>query len=126
MKLRILGDSIRLRLTRPEVDAVCAGQTVHELTHFASAPAPTLRYEIAAVTGLEEARASFADNCVRVELPAAFVEHWGSNEVVGTEVHQTIEDERSLRILVEKDFKCLAPREDEDQAEAFANPLEHH
>ena len=96
MKLRILGDSIRLRLTRPEVDAVCAGQTVYELTHFAPAPAPALRYEIAADAGLQEPRAQFTDNCVRVELPAAFVEGWANNEVVGTEVHQAIDETTTI------------------------------
>jgi hypothetical protein len=28
-----------------------------------------------------------------------------------------------LRILVEKDFACLAPREGEDESDMFPNPL---
>jgi hypothetical protein len=126
MKLRILGNSIRLRLTRGEVDRVCAGEWVEERTHFAPAPAPALSYRIGPGANIDEARANFTEGTVSVELPADFLSTWASNTTVGTEARQSLEDGQSLRILVEKDFKCLTPREDEDQSDTFANPLESH
>lgn len=72
------------------------------------------------------ARASYEGNSVSVELPAEFLRTWDTSNTVGTEARQEFAAGQDLRILVEKDFKCLKPRDDEDQSEAFANPLESH
>lgn len=126
MKLRILGNSLRLRLTKGEVDRVCAGHWVTEHTHFAPAPAVPLSYRVGPGGEIKEARARLEGAVVSVELPADFLSTWANSTVVGCEARQTIDENTELRILVEKDFKCLAPREDEDQSDAFANPLESH
>ena len=126
MKLRILGNSLRLRLTRGEVEQVCAGEWVEEQTRFGPASAAALVYRIGPGTGIENARASLEGSTVSVELPEKFLADWATSQVVGTETRQTLDEGSELRILVEKDFKCLTPREDEDQSDAFANPLESH
>jgi hypothetical protein len=126
MKLRILGNSIRLRLTRPEVDRVCTGEWVEERTHFGPTPALPLVYRIGPGGDIAHARAKFEGNTVSVELPAEFLRTWATSNTVGTEARQEFAAGEALRILVEKDFKCLAPRDDEDQSDAFANPLESH
>jgi hypothetical protein len=126
MKLRILGNSLRLRLTRGEVERVCAGEWVEEATRFAPEPAPALAYRIGPGGDIESARARLEGSTVSVELPATFLETWSSSQVVGCEARQALGADASLRILVEKDYKCLTPRDDEDQGDAFANPLESH
>ncbi len=35
-----------------------------------------------------------------------------------------VDDGDSLKILVEKDFACLAPREGEDESDMYPHPLE--
>ena len=40
---------------------------------------------------------------------------------VGIEHNQSIGDESALRILVEKDFRCLQPRSDDDESDNFPN-----
>ena len=71
MKLRILGNSIRLRLTRGEVDRVCAGEWVEESTRFAPAPASALVYRVGPGGDIEQTSASFSDGVVSVVLPAS-------------------------------------------------------
>lgn len=117
MKLRIRGNSIRLRLTKGEVETVASAGAHEERTEFGDA-ALVYRLEAGDVPG---PRATLEGGSVTVTLPRADVEHWANSEQVGIEAEQTLA-EGSLRILVEKDFKCLAPREGEDQSDAFEHP----
>ena len=68
--------------------------------------------------------AAFANGVLDVQLPHSMATQWANGNQVSLESHQNLDLDasRSLRILVEKDFKCLAPREDEDQSDAFDNP----
>ena len=49
-------------------------------------------------------------------------ESWINSEQVGIEGAQQLDDSKTLRILVEKDFACLIEREDEDETDTFSNP----
>jgi len=70
MKLRILGDSMRLRLKRSEVDQLAAGTSIVEETHF---PDAVLTYRLD-VTDNSGFSASFADSTLSVSLPEQ--EYW--------------------------------------------------
>jgi hypothetical protein len=122
MKLRIRGNSIRLRLTRTEVSQVARGEPVEEAVEFA--PASRLTYRL--VPGAST-RASLEGNAVTVEIPAAAARAWAS----GTDVaFKTTQDNGAdgLYVLIEKDFACLKPREHqhEDESDLFPNPNEAH
>src|SRR5690349_11012998 len=125
MKLRIRGDSIRLRVTQAEVRGLGDGGRVEDALSFAvggrfayalvvvpDGPAP-----LAAVltTSPEGAR-------VEVRIARAAADRWTSSDEVGVEGAQALDDGRSLRILVEKDFACLKVRPGEDDADAFPHP----
>ena len=47
-----------------------------------------------------------------------------STEQVSIAANEALDDGDSLKILVERDFACLAPREDEDESDMFPHPLE--
>jgi hypothetical protein len=49
---------------------------------------------------------------------------WATSEQVSIEANEALDDGDSLKILVEKDFACLAPREDEDETDMYPHPLE--
>ena len=49
---------------------------------------------------------------------------WADSEQVSIEAVQTIDDGSELKILVEKDFACLTPREGEDESDLFPHPEE--
>jgi hypothetical protein len=117
MKLRIRGDSLRLRLTRGEVAALAARGAVEEATHFPEGAA--LRYRLLAERDAPAPSARFAAGVLTVALPEARARAWAASEDVSIEAAVPCEG-GTLRILVEKDFPCPTSRPGEDDSDAFA------
>lgn len=118
MKLRILDDSLRLRLGRSEVTRLAQGEPVEGHTHF---PTGVFTYRVTTANETSSA-ASFVAGCIEVCLPAAEVRRWATTDEVSLRATQVLEDGRSLRLLVEKDFQCLTPRDEAEDTDTFANP----
>jgi hypothetical protein len=59
---------------------------------------------------------------VEVRVPEKSARQWANSNEVGLSALQPLSAGDELRILVEKDFACLAPREDEDESDNFENP----
>lgn len=119
LKLRILGNSVRIRVSRAELSRVATDGLVRQKVWFGAGE--TLAYELRCVAD-GEVRATFADRCVSVRVPRTVVERWRRPEQVSIRGKQALPGGGSLSILVEKDFQCLAPREGEDQSALFPNP----
>ncbi len=122
MKLRIRGNTLRLRLSRGEVNALAESGEVREGIAFGSSATERLGYAIVASAEAEETSARLSAGSVEVLVPRAFAREWAANETIGFEANQPIGAGLSLYILVEKDFACLTPRKGEDDADAFPNP----
>jgi len=120
MKLRIKGNSLRLRVTRPELEALGTAGAVVEIVPFPGGAA--LKYELRVDSRASALAASYRDNVVRVSVPAADFEAWRKEDQVSLRSSQPTGKSGDLQILIEKDFACLAPREGEDDSEAFAHP----
>lgn len=121
MKLRLLDDSIRLRLSQSEVVAAHQGGVVEGRTRFPDGSALTFALE-----GRESgsaASASYAGGRMVVELPAAEIAAWANDDTaVSLRGELELPDGGLLKLLVEKDFRCVTPRDDEDQSDLFVNP----
>ena len=61
---------------------------------------------------------AFADGVLAVAVPEAMARSWAEGDVVGLYA----ETEWGLRIALEKDFRCLEPRPDEDEGGAYERP----
>lgn len=121
MKLRIRGNSIRLRLTKGEVEQFAKSGFVEETLEFG--PDQTaFKYQLIARSD-ETELARFDDGRLFVSVPLEEVNAWTTSDQVGLEYSQPIDHGRTLRILVEKDFACLTERAGEDDSDAFDNPL---
>ena len=119
MKLRIKGNSIRLRLLRSEVETFSdAGMISEEVCFGANA----LRYSLRMSDDSESIRARFANNEIEVLIPRSAAREWTENEEVGFESEQAVGDGEVLTIVVEKDFVCIDRPNDPDRADAFPNP----
>jgi len=116
MKLRIRGDSVRLRLTRSEVQGLAERGAVEELTRFPGGT--SLRYVLRADSAAPAVSAAFAAGVLSVSLPHATALAWSRSEEVAVTADVPLEG-AVLRILVEKDFPCLTTRPDEDDSDAF-------
>lgn len=120
MKLRIKGDSIRLRLSQSEVEAVQSGQAVEISTGFPGGQ--ELRYSLipgGKGTGLD---AHFEGGNLQVRVPTDQGTQWASGPDVSLRGSVSLGNGRTLSILVEKDFQCLVPRDGEDESGLFPHP----
>jgi hypothetical protein len=119
LKLRIQGNSVRVRLTQSEVRSLAEGQRVEQTTEFPGCSALITRVELSAE--INQSTATFNGGRLTLRLPADQLRQWAQTDQVGIESDQPISDDRSLHILLEKDFDCLHPRPDEN-IDTFPNP----
>ena len=121
MKLRLLDDSIRLRLSRDEVVAADEQGIVEGQTGFPDGSVFTFALE--ALENSSAASASYTSDRMVVKLPAPKISAWAKDDSA-VSLHGELELPLGghLKVLVEKDFRCVSPRDDEDQSNLFQNP----
>lgn len=117
MKLRIRGNSIRLRLTQSEVEKVKSDGLVEEKTEF---PNQSFVYALSAMSEINKPLAEFSKGKLEILIPKSTAENWAVSNEVG--IYGNYEN---LQISVEKDFKCLTPRNEDEDADTFPHPKEN-
>ena len=120
MKMRVRGNSIRLRLTQSEVAEFGEKGLVTETIEFGGEN--KLIYALESRADAETVKADFEDNRIVITVPQTQAKHWAKSGEVGIEEKQDTGDDKVLRLLIEKDFACLEPREGEDDADNFPHP----
>jgi len=124
MKLRIRGNSIRLRLGESEVAQLVKDGRVSESIQFSAFPGSRLTYTVVTSPDAKEITARLRDSEIEVTVPEGLGQGWANSEQVGLNHVQPIDNEVNLSILIEKDFRCLEPRPGEDQSDTFTNPAQ--
>jgi hypothetical protein len=122
MKVRIKGNSVRLRLLQSEVNRIAEGKKVEESTHFNFKQ--TLTYTLTVSHNINEPKAEFKNGRLRIWLPIEMAKNWAISNEVGIESFQEVGNGDKLHILIEKDFKCLSSDIVEDQSDNFPHPQE--
>jgi len=114
MKLRIKGNSIRLRLTKSEVNQLLEKGEVSDQCYIIDR---ALIYTIL-IDDSNDKRVSFYNNKIQVSLKKYETLKWGREDEV------TIKHilENGFNLLIEKDFKCLIERPEENNDDMFENP----
>ena len=120
MKLRVLDNSIRLRLTQGEVKTVSTEGLVKGRVRFAGSN--TFDYVLESSPATVKPEAHLSNNVLTVRVPVLDIQNWADSDRVSIDSEQILDDGERLRILVEKDFHCLAPREGEDESDMFPHP----
>ena len=118
MKIRIKGNSIRLRLTQSDVKKWAAEGVVKEVTDFGNNSA--MGYQLR-MSEESQISATFNDDIISVDIPFTIGQEWCESE--NTSMESSIANDGILQILVEKDFVCLTPKAGEDESDMFPNPL---
>ncbi len=121
MKLRIRDNSIRFRLTRSEVAQLQESYIVEARTCFTFGVNQTLFYQLEASIEESEIKASFQNNTISVRIPRAEAIAWAKSETIALLAEQA---DSKLKILIEKDFACLKPRQNEveDESDMYPHP----
>ena len=122
MKLRIKGNSLRLRVSRSELARFQAGGRIEETIHFTAAPEATLTYALESASKSSPVTVRYGSCEVTVVLSKDRARIWGDESEVGVYTTLDMGPAGSLEVAVEKDFACL-DRSDEDNSDTFANPL---
>jgi hypothetical protein len=117
MKLRISGDSVRLRLRKPEVRQLLESGSVAGSTAFAPDVELHYRLEIAG----QSLTANFNSGDLTIRVPRADAQQWAQTDQVGIEATQPAGSGRTLQILIEKDFACRDATH-ESQEGTYENP----
>jgi hypothetical protein len=122
MKLRIKGNSLRLRVSRSELARFQAGDRIEETIHFSAAPEATLTYALESASTPSPVTIQYGPREVTVVLSKDRARVWGAQSEVGVYTTLDMGPAGSLEVIVEKDFACL-DRDDGDNSDTFANPL---
>lgn len=121
MKLRIKGNTLRLRLQQKEVQRILDEGFVKEETCFGPV---TFTYELVVSSGAGSIAAELHGQAMRVLIPAKVARDWATSDEVSLYGEQAAGGE-ALKILIEKDFACIKPRTSplwEDESDAYPNP----
>jgi hypothetical protein len=119
MKLRIKGSSLRLRLTQSEVHRLETEGEVSELVPFAAGA--QLTYRLRTDSQKTQIAATYLDNVIDIRIPRDTALTWAHTDQVTLSHAQAVAG-GELRIVIEKDWNCLAPRPDEDESDHFPHP----
>jgi hypothetical protein len=118
MKLRIKGNSLRVRLTKSEVSRLAETGYLEEQTNFLS---NQFIYALQKTEATETLSASFENNKITIFVAADFVKEWPANNIIGLNTNMALTATEFLYLLIEKDFICLDETA-EDQSDNFENP----
>ena len=119
MKLRIKGSSLRLRLTQGEVKQLETDGEVAEQVHFGGGA--QLTYRLRSIPQDSAISADYRDNVIDIRIPRDAALTWSRTDQVTLSQMQPVSG-GELRVVIEKDWNCLAPRSEEDESDNFPHP----
>jgi hypothetical protein len=120
MKVRILKNSIRLRLKQTEVQSFKKEGNISEVTAFGIDPSDELVFMLS-VNEDELFKVHKSESKIVIEVPKSLAKEWTDTSMVG--FNQGIETGKGklIKLLVEKDFACLDGSEIEN-IDTYPNP----
>lgn len=122
MKLRVYQDSIRLRVQMPEIEALKSDRQILASVNLGLKAEESIHYRVV-LSDVPAPRIDVENNIISLLLPEEIGLHWANSNEVGIYASQEVADGKSLKIILEKDFKCLDDTF-EDQSIMFPNPKE--
>jgi hypothetical protein len=118
MKLRLQGNSIRLRLTRSEVERLRKTGSVGESVDFGGNHALIYRLRSRGDSG--PVQADFSEGGLTVSIGADAAQAWAGSDEIG--IYGQAD---ALTVSIEKDFRCLTRAlGDPQDRDAFPHPGE--
>ncbi len=119
MKIRIKGDSVRIRLSKSEVDFIGKEGYLSDETRF---PNGKFEYGLIVRHDIAQMQAESNPKGIFLLIPQHWADEWVATQRVGFESRVPLPGGGELYLLIEKDFQCL-DNTDEDQSDMYPNPL---
>ncbi len=120
MKLRIKGNSLRLRISPADLKKLLGTGHIEETVRFAPGDDAELTYALELSERATTVITRYQPQRVTVILPSPDAHAWADSDQVGVYGSAPAGDV-PLEITVEKDFACL-DKADPDNYDAFPNP----
>lgn len=120
MKLRLNGNSIRLRLGMSEVNTLVRDGSVVERVEFGPEVSPLI-YELHTTDDIRFS-ATFEKGRMSILVPRSAVVDWAAGDGLSLRGSQPARGGTELSILIEKDLACRTRSSDVDLADTFPNP----
>ena len=117
MKLRIKGNSLRLRISQQEMAALLRNGEIEETIRFGSAADANLTYALRLAASPQDIGLDYRAQRVTILLSTAAATRWSRTDDVGIYG----DSESGVALLVEKDYACLDGDDPQDE-DAFPNP----
>jgi hypothetical protein len=121
MKLRIKGNSLRLRVTQSDLVSLVDTGRIQETIYFGPDEQSKLTYALEHHPSIPSPTIRFNAPEISVVLSTKEVSSWRESDQVGIYAAVDLGTRGSLEILVEKDFACL-DLSDADNIDTFPNP----
>jgi hypothetical protein len=111
MKLRLRGNSLRLRLSQGEVESLVKAGLLEETLDLVPNP---LIYMVHSSRECKDIQVSFMNGWLTIAVPESALKNWAGSAAIGMEATH-----RGVAVLIEKDFACehRNPPENEDTFE---------
>lgn len=121
MKIRIQDSTIRFRLSKTDLKQLKKKGKVECKCVFGSSQA--FKYSLVSKKrgNSEYLCVDLKKNHIKVELAASDVKEWINSDLEGFDAEMDNGTKEGLYVLIEKDWECLTPRE-EDGKDLFPNP----
>lgn len=120
MKLRIYQNSIRFRVQIPEITALKGSGRIDASVRLGPGKEDILEYSVE-LSQADSPEIIYSAGVIRLLIPEKAGLQWANTNEVGIYASQGFNDGETLKILLEKDFKCLDDTF-EDQSDMFPNP----
>ncbi|MGD0647594.1 MAG: hypothetical protein ABR971_06350 [Acidobacteriaceae bacterium] len=121
MKLRIKGNSLRLRVTPSDVEQLLRDGAVREHVQFTANPNDRLTYEVIRSSSGPTATVAYCLGNITVNVPEVQLKEWAGSNDVGIYTDVAVGDDQVLSVAIEKDFACL-DLSDAENEDTFPNP----
>jgi hypothetical protein len=121
MKLRIKGNSLRLRVTPSEVEHLLGDGAIREHVQLTANPKDRLTYAVISSLSGTTTTVAYQSGNITVSVPQIELKRWADGDDVGVYAEVALGDDRVLSVTIEKDFACL-DRSDAENEDTFPNP----
>jgi hypothetical protein len=118
MKFRFHDNSVRVRLTRSEVQQLAHAESVESCVYLAPVP---LRFALVASKDCKSPVIQFQDGLLSINIPLTSAINLAATDQIGIDAEVKTAGWTPVQLLIEKDFKCLHGVS-EDQEDCFTNP----
>jgi uncharacterized protein DUF7009 len=121
MKLRIKGNSLRIRVTPSEVKQLLRCREIREHVQFTAISGDRLTYDLLSSSSEATTTVAYRLGNITVSVPENQLKKWAGSNDVGVYAEIALGDNQALSVAIEKDFACL-DLSDAENEDTFPNP----